>query len=100
MSGLVAGDFGVTSIVVQFVDSSDAPVDVSSYTTKQIWMGNPTLASFTASFTTDGTDGKIEYALLTGDIAAGDFGTWKVRGLVSKAGAQLSTQLGIFVVHE
>lgn len=57
------GNYGF-NIVIQFVDSSGVAIDISSATSKEIIFipPSPNVAiSKTASFVTDGTDGKIQY---------------------------------------
>ena len=51
----------------------DAVVDISSATTKQIKFYDPagTTTTQTGSFTTDGTDGKLEFTATAGFLTAG-----------------------------
>lgn len=59
--------------------------DISAMTTKTLKVMKPdgTQASFTASFTTDGTDGKIEYQFAKTELDQA--GWWDVYGFVSNA---------------
>lgn len=60
-------------IEVQFVDSdTDAAIDVSTASAKKILWKTPAnvIVSKDASFTTDGTDGKIEYTTTSADFGA------------------------------
>lgn len=62
------------------IKEDDTAVDVSSATvTKQFIFQPPDGVSFTRDvvFTTDGTDGQIEYATVDGDLSIG--GEWKIQ---------------------
>jgi len=100
--GVVAGDFGVTTFIVRFVDTDGSNVDISSYTTLQILLApaNGSTTTFTAAFTTDGTDGRIQYQTVTGNIPSTASGLWKISGVVTRVGQQLSTHQGGFDVFE
>ena len=79
------GDFGIT-ITVTIVDQDDAVVDISAATEgtqTKILLTDPSgnTATKTASFTTDGTDGKIYYVIASGDLD--EAGTWKYAGEVT-----------------
>lgn len=68
--------------VTKIVNGTEEALDVSGTTEVQIEVQKPNgerLEPFTASFVTDGTDGKIFYIDTTGifDVA----GRWKVRGI-------------------
>jgi hypothetical protein len=54
---------------IRAVDSNGAPVDLSGTTEKAIRVEKPdgTTTEYTASFTTDGTDGWLEYTTTTSD---------------------------------
>ena len=78
------GNVGTVLIctVTKIVNGAEEAVDVSGTTEVQIEVQKPNgerLDPFTASFTTDGTDGKIIYVDSTGifDVA----GRWKIRGI-------------------
>lgn len=90
---IVNGDYGQT-VEITFIDvDTDAAADISSYTTaQQMIFTSPSgvEATKTAGFKTDGTDGIITYALVSGDINAA--GNWTVRGVVTTGSAKLSTE--------
>ena len=81
------GDYGIT-ITATIVDQADAVVDVSGASSKSILLTDPAgnTSSHTASFTTDGTDGKIYYVLASGDLD--EAGTWKYAGEVTLSGTE------------
>jgi hypothetical protein len=67
-------------------------VDISSYTTKQFFFVNPSgtaSSAKTADFDSDGTDGKLKYTILTGEIDTA--GNWNVFARIAKASTELTT---------
>jgi hypothetical protein len=67
---------------VTIKDQSNAIVDISAATTKQIIFTDPegTDVAKTATFNTDGTDGKINYVILVDDLDL--VGLWKMQAKV------------------
>lgn len=75
------GDIG--TVFRATIKEDGTAVDVSSATvTKQFVFQPPDGVSFTrnATFTTDGTDGQIEYATIDGDMSVG--GEWKLQAFI------------------
>ena len=67
-------------------------VDISSYTTRQFFLVDPTgsaSAAKTATFDSDGTDGKLKYTILTSEIPTA--GNWNVFARISKTDVELTT---------
>ena len=66
-------------------------VDISSYTTKQYILTDPSETSTTkaVAFDTDGTDGTLAYTTLTGDIDS--VGNWHVAARIIKVGSELTS---------
>jgi len=89
---IVADDYGqVITLTVLDTDTS-AAADISGYaTTIQIQLKDPTgnIATETATYLTDGSDGKIVYTLASGDID--ESGRWHIRAKVTAATAVLSS---------
>lgn len=80
------GDIG-TVITLTIVDQDGTAVDVSTATTKEIHLQPPSgdAVQKTASFTTDGSDGKIYYTT----ASASDLnvaGTWEAQAYVVLSG--------------
>ena len=76
------GDVG-TVIELTIKDENGDAVNVSAATVKQIKFDKPGAApsvTKTAVFSTNGSDGKIRYTTITGDIDVP--GEWKARGYV------------------
>ena len=63
------GDTG-SAIRVTIYDENGAIEDISTATSKQILFRRPdgTSGSWSPTLTTDGTDGKMHYVLIAGDI--------------------------------
>lgn len=81
MKDVRLSDYGSTFEITLTEDG--VAVDVSAATTKQIKFKKPNglTVTKTALFTTDGTDGKIDYVIETGVID--QVGPWEIQGLVS-----------------
>lgn len=73
------GDIGTRFLVT--IKKEDGTVkDISSYTTKQFIFKKPVsgdLLTVTASFYTDGTDGKLYYDTVSGNL--NEEGVWKLQ---------------------
>ena len=75
--------------------------DVSFATTRKINYLRPdsTTTAVTATFTTDGTDGKIQFTPST-EAFFTLTGRWHVQGLFESVSQRLNTQLGVFEVRD
>ena len=60
--------------------------------------GSGTSTTKTASFNTDGTDGKIKYTSVDGDF--NEVGTWRIQAKVVMGGGTFRSDVGTFKVHE
>ena len=101
-----------TVFIVQFVECSIVdgvpvytPVDISSASVRTIIFMKPdgTVVKKSAVFTTDGSDGKIQYTS-TGDPdnGTGDLdvvGRWEIQGRAELAGGTWTSTKGSFVVE-
>lgn len=78
---ILNGDFG--TILQTTVEEDNASVDVSGASEVKFSAHPPggTVKSFTAGFTSDGTDGKVRYTTLDGDINVP--GTWRIQVLIT-----------------
>ena len=74
--------------------------DISDATSLTITFQNPNGGSFTrnASFTTDGTDGQIQYVTVDGDLSIA--GTWSIQAFVVTPSGSHRTNVGTFRVFE
>lgn len=84
------GDWG-TVFRFTLKDQDGVAVDVSGASAKSVIFKAPDGTSTTqsASFTTDGTDGVIEYTTADGDIGAA--GAWEVLGSATLASGKWTT---------
>lgn len=82
MSATEKGRLGDEPLLKVRIMEDGSAVDVSSVTTKEIKVRSPsgTTTSYTAAFTTDGTDGWIEYQTGTDEID--EAGDWRYSGSV------------------
>ncbi len=81
---LIVDDYGTRLIVV--VEEDGEPLDISTATAKTLELTKPdgTVESKTAVFFTDGTDGKLLYTTIAGDMDVE--GLWYVRGCFTLGG--------------
>lgn len=75
MTNIKKGEVG-TTITATITDSAGTAINISTATSKKIYLVNRSgrLVSKDASFTTNGSDGKLYYTLVAGDIDIG--GAW------------------------
>lgn len=68
------------------IEEDGTAVDVSTATTKQIRFQKPDGSALvkTATFTTTGTNGQIEYATVSGDL--NQAGQWEMQGYIAMSG--------------
>ena len=87
-----------TVFLVTLYDGSTA-LDVSGAIVKQIVFqdADGTVTTQTATFTTDGTDGKIQYTTIADDLSV--VGKWKIQGYVQLASGQWKSNVGNFRVY-
>lgn len=74
-------------------------VNVSTATTRQLLFKTPagTLLTKTAALVTDGSDGKVKYTTVTGDLTPA--GEWQVQGYVVSASGSWKSDIYKFTVH-
>ena len=74
--------------------------DINTATTKQFTFKRPDGTTFdrTAVFTTDGTDGQIQYLSVDGDLNVP--GTWHLQAYVVTPAGSWKTEFGLFRVYE
>lgn len=91
------GDIG-TQLEVAFFDGPSA-VDISTATTKNILLKKPdgTLLTKAGTFVTDGSDGRIKYTTVSGDLNAD--GLWRIQGHVITSTGEWKTSIDGFRVY-
>ena len=91
------GDIGTQFTVT--VQDGTTVVDISTASTKQLIFKKPggTILTKSTSFVTDGTDGKMQYVSVDGDLS--DDGVWKMQGKVIIGGNSFSTDITSFKVY-
>ncbi len=89
----------IGTVLIFTIKDGSSVVDVSTATTKQIIFSNPSCSTVTksGSFTTDGTDGKIQYTTVSGDLDVG--GTWRAQAYIVIGGNEWHSDITSFEVH-
>lgn len=97
--GAQVGDVGL-QIIVQVLDQNGAVIDIGGAVALKIKLLKPdgTTLDKTASFLTDGSDGKIYYTTIVGDL--NQAGLWQVQGKLTLDGTAKSTRLAGMIVAE
>ena len=87
-----------TKFQVTVKDGDDA-VDISSASTKSLIFKKPsgTKMTKTAAFTSDGSDGKIDYTVILNDLD--EVGTYQLQGNVVISDGTFYTDIQTFKVH-
>ena len=82
-------DFG--QVVKLRIVQDKTAVDISSYTTRVFVLRDPdgTAATETATFSSDGTDGYLQYTIADGDIDAA--GPWSASARISQVDVELTS---------
>lgn len=80
------------------LDTDGDALDISGATTKKLVFKKPNGVVITkdAEYVTDGADGKLQYASITGDLAP--YGTWQVQAYIVRSGLDGRTETGSFSV--
>lgn len=93
LDGIKVGDFGET-ITLTLKDTDGTAQDISSFTTRQVHVRSPKgtkTVTNTATFTTDGTDGKLDFSFSIGEIDRP--GRWEGQVELSKTGGESKSDL-------
>jgi hypothetical protein len=99
---MAANEIHLNDIGTQFlltVKDGSSAVNISSATTKQIIIKKPSGTKVTANtaFSTDGTDGKMYYNAVDGDLD--ESGSYKLQGKVVISDGTFYTDITSFKVH-
>jgi hypothetical protein len=92
------GDYG--GIIRVTVKEDGAVKDISTATTKQFRLIRPTdkvESIVTATFTSDGTDGKLQYTVASGLLSKK--GAWRIQVLLTYASGYIQSAIGQFPVE-
>ncbi|MCP4493211.1 MAG: hypothetical protein GY820_38805 [Gammaproteobacteria bacterium] len=97
----VGGDeihIGDTQTFVCTITDGTNAIDISGATTKEMWFekADGSVVEQTATFTTDGTDGKMQYTCAITDLDIA--GTWKMQGYVVLAASTWHSNVQEFEV--
>jgi|TARA_Y100000593_G_C4279198_1_gene321853 hypothetical protein len=88
-----------TTFQLTFQDDGSV-VDVSSASAVEVLLMGPddTATTKTATLVSDGTDGKVKYVTVSGDIETA--GTWKIQGKVTFASSVYNSDVHTFTVYK
>ncbi len=80
--------------------ATQTAIDISSATTLELIFKSPkgVVKTFTAGFTTDGSDGQIQYTTILGDLD--EVGNWKIQAYIVLPTGSWRSDIGQFRVHE
>ncbi len=93
------GDIG--TIIELTIKDGTIIVDISGATTKQIFFRKPdetTVLTKTGTLTTDGTDGKVRYTTISGDLD--EVGVWQVQAHVITPAGEWRSDIKDMSVHD
>lgn len=92
------GDIG--TVFELTIQDDNSAIDVSGATTKNIVFkkADGTTVTQAASFTSDGTDGKIRYAVVADDLDVA--GEWSIQGHIVIPAGTWYTDIGFFTLHD
>ena len=95
---MIVDDIGVI-VQLTVVNSSGIAINISAATTKEFIFVKPTNVAVTktASFVTDGTNGKLNYTTIAGDIDIA--GAWSIRAHIITPTYNRKTEPVIFQVN-
>ena len=96
-SGIHEGDIG-TKLLVTIKDDGIA-VDLSSATSLSLYIKKPdgTILNRTATLDSDGTDGKISYVTISGDLDVA--GVYKLQAKIALSSGSFYSSTDTFKVH-
>ncbi len=82
------------------IKDGSAVVDISGATTKNILFKPPTATLLTKAgvFSTDGTDGKIKYTTISGDLS--ESGVWQVQAHIVTPAGEWKSDIIKFSVYD
>lgn len=82
------------------IKEGDSAYDVSSASTKQLVFKKPSgeLLTVDCTFTNSGSDGKIQYSTVSGDLD--EVGWWRLQAYLVIGSNEFRTNIGRFQVHD
>jgi len=98
---LFVGDTNI-QFVPTFVDQDSTVIDISAATAKYVRLRKPdgTVSAKTATFYTDGEDGKLSYYSEAGLFLSADIGLWQWQGYAETPTGKFKTQEKSFLLSE
>lgn len=94
LTGIIEGEFGKT-ITLTLKNAAGTAQDISSFTTRTVEFRKPRGAGVgltkTATFTTDGINGKLDVSFASGDVT--EEGLWKGQVRLEKTGEETRSEI-------
>lgn len=91
---------GAIGAIIEYIvlDDDDEPLDISSATVKALVFKKPdgTVVEKTAVFVTNGTDGKLKWTTIAGDLTP--YGTYSAQARLTMPGFDGRSQVELFDV--
>ena len=90
----------ILTTITDCVSGTSSPLNISSATSIFLVLKSPSGTSYNkvAVFKTDGTDGKVQYTTLDGDLI--EVGTWRIQAIVNFATSSFRSNVKTFKVYE
>jgi hypothetical protein len=90
----------ILTTITDCVSGTSSPIDISACVSTFLVLKSPSGTSYTKSavFNTDGTDGKIKYVTVDGDL--NQTGTWRIQAVVNFATSSFRSNVKTFKVYE
>jgi hypothetical protein len=97
MADIHVGDIG-TRFTVTITNQAGTAINVSTATTKELWFDPPDSVTLkkAATFTSNGSDGKIYYDAIAGDLAT--VGEWHLQAYVVMPSGTWHSDITVFDV--
>jgi len=91
-------DIGTVFQILIYKNGAARPIDAGTGLTIYFRKPDASILEKTATFTTDGTDGKMQYTTVAGDLDQS--GLWGIQGKYTIGGSTWRTDWGDFPVDE
>lgn len=85
--------------IITILENCEDIIDISTATSIDIYLTKPdgTLISKTGTLVTDGTDGKVKYTTVSGDLD--QVGTWKIQAIINISSNVYPSSIYTFKVY-
>ena len=90
----------ILTTIKDCVSGTSSPLDISAAVSTFLVLKSPSGTSYNkvAVFKTDGTDGKVQYTTVDGDL--NEVGTWRIQAIINFATSSFRSNVKTFKVYE